>query len=76
MLRRERAERDGPTITPTRMKPMTGVIRIRANAGMTIPAAPRIDQRIAEAGGAEFGVHVSACCSFPLANSSARDRAK
>ena len=27
---------------PTRMKPMTGLIRKRAKAGMTIPAAPRI----------------------------------
>ena len=27
---------------PTRMKPITGLIRKRAKAGMTIPAAPRI----------------------------------
>ncbi len=33
---------DGPTIIPTRMKPMTGEILSRAKAGMTIPAAPRM----------------------------------
>ena len=33
---------NGPTIMPTRMKPMTGEILSRAKAGITIPAAPRI----------------------------------
>ena len=33
---------NGPTRMPIRMKPMTGLIRIRAKAGMTIPAAPRM----------------------------------
>ena len=33
---------NGPTSTPMTMKPMIGVIRNRANTGMTIPAAPRI----------------------------------
>ena len=32
----------GPTRMPTRMKPITGVMRKRAKTGMTIPAAPRI----------------------------------
>src|SRR5690606_6166357 len=31
---------DGPTSSPTRMKPITGEIRKRAKAGMTMPAAP------------------------------------
>ena len=31
---------NGPTSIPTRMKPMIGVIRKRAKAGMTMPAAP------------------------------------
>jgi len=33
---------EGPKATPIRMKPMIGLILKRANAGMTIPAAPRI----------------------------------
>ena len=33
---------NGPATIPTRMKPITGLIRNRANAGMTIPAAPRM----------------------------------
>jgi hypothetical protein len=35
-------DRRGPTASPMRMKPMTGLILKRANAGMTIPAAPKI----------------------------------
>ncbi len=33
---------DGPSNTPTSMKPIIGVIRKRAKAGITIPAAPSI----------------------------------
>ena len=33
---------NGPTTTPTRMKPMMGVILNRANSGITIPTAPKI----------------------------------
>jgi hypothetical protein len=32
----------GPTSIPIRMNPMIGLIRMRANAGMTMPAAPRM----------------------------------
>ena len=34
---------------------MTGLIRIRAKAGMTIPAAPRMTSASESAGGAELG---------------------
>ena len=33
---------DGPTSPPTRMTPITGEMRKRAKAGMTMPAAPRM----------------------------------
>ena len=33
---------NGPATIPTRMKPITGLIFNRANAGITIPAAPRM----------------------------------
>ena len=39
---------NGPATIPTRMKPITGLIFNRANAGMTIPAAPEDGQRVAE----------------------------
>ena len=48
---------DGPAIIPTRMNPMIGVIRIRAKAGMTIPAAPRITSASLKPGSAESAFH-------------------
>src|SRR5688572_12750894 len=40
----------GPAKIPTMMKPMTGLIRKRAKAGMTIPAAPRMVRASDKAG--------------------------